>query len=375
MLHNGHEELYNFVTKKTHKCPAQCGPNDADAIGYAVGSRWLETFIQQPGSCGDGVHYGCGPITEYFYNIETGHFRYSSSTSSTTIADLNSRGLLHRVCPPLRVPPGGPLGGSYGGAPVPTLTFFGSFAVATATYRSWLLERCGSNLHMPIGMTYENGPASPPVVSTHAALWQVIDPLGLWHGQLAGVLLPSLRPFTAMLPSGLQGLPPVLSAFRLYVRGNGRVSAATIPHLLGLLPAPRLIEAQQSPVGGHSALSPSPTARHEPLGDRSLQNRPPPPAALSYGASEALHFDRRRGGVSLVSPQTSQTYVSAPTRPLVLHLCFPRRQWGFASRLSSRRRDTRSFRSRNMTLPSIRPDRSYARWLVAATEPVAAPLP
>jgi hypothetical protein len=53
--------LYNIATKKTRSCGVPgCVPS-GDAISYALGSRWLETFVQQPGSCGDGVHYGCGP--------------------------------------------------------------------------------------------------------------------------------------------------------------------------------------------------------------------------------------------------------------------------------------------------------------------------
>lgn len=224
---NGTYELYNFVTKKT-QIPAL--PNGT-AVSYAVGRRWLETFIQQPGPCGDGVHNGCGPITEHFSNIQTGHFLRSSSSSSTTIADLNSRRLFQHVCPPLQVPPGGPLGGIYQGTAVPRLTLYGNFAVATPTGQSWLLERCGSTLQMPIGMSVENGPVSPPVVSSHAVVWKVLDSGGFSHGQLAGVLLPSLQPFTATIPSNLsqEGFLG-LSAFRLYVFGqNGSLWAASVP--------------------------------------------------------------------------------------------------------------------------------------------------
>jgi len=105
-LENGHYALYNIATKKTHSCrvsPCVSAP-DGDALGYALGSRWLDAFIQQPGPCGDGVHNGCGPITESFYNIKTGRLRYTPSSSSTTIADLDSPRLFHRVCPPLQGP-------------------------------------------------------------------------------------------------------------------------------------------------------------------------------------------------------------------------------------------------------------------------------
>jgi hypothetical protein len=233
LLKNGHDALYNIDTKTTHSCGASGCVNapNGDAVGYAAGGDWIETFIQQPGPCGDGVHNGCGPITESFYNIKTGHFRYSSSTGSTTIADLDSPTLFQRVCRPLQVPPG-PYGGIVYGATLFTpLAFFGSFAVATATNRNWLLERCGSHLQIPIGMTYQDGPVSPPVASTHAVVWPVIDPRGEPDGQLAGVLLPSLRPFTAGVPSNLEPVsaPIALSAFRLYIVANGRLWAATIP--------------------------------------------------------------------------------------------------------------------------------------------------
>jgi len=230
-LENGHYALYNIATKKTHSCrvsPCVSAP-DGDALGYALGSRWLDAFIQQPGPCGDGVHNGCGPITESFYNIKTGRLRYTPSSSSTTIADLDSPRLFHRVCPPLQVPPAPFAGFVYGTTLFTPLAFYGSFAVATATNRNWLLERCGSNLQMPIGMTYQDGPVSPPVASTHAVVWPVIDSIGESHRQLAGVLIPSLRPFTATVPSNLTSLL-ALTDFRVYVRGtDGGLWAATIP--------------------------------------------------------------------------------------------------------------------------------------------------
>ena len=209
--------LYNVATKKTRSCGVPgCVPS-GDVISYALGARWLETFVQQPGACGDGVHYDCGPVTQSFYNIRAGRIRDGSPAKSTTVADLNSRRLSKRVCAPLRLPPGG------------SLTFYGSFAVATESDRTSVLEQCGSSLQMPIGMSYQNGPVSSPVASTRAVLWPVIDPLGLWHGQIAGVLLPSLRRFTASAPSNL-GFPLALTAFRLYVAGaHGRLWAARMP--------------------------------------------------------------------------------------------------------------------------------------------------
>jgi hypothetical protein len=210
--------LYNIVTKRTRNCDVpRCVPS-GEAISYAVGRRWLETFVQQPGSCGDGMHYSCGPVSEAFYNITTGQRRNGSVTNSTTVADLDSGRLFQHVCPPLRVPPGG------------TLTFYGRFAVATESDRSSVLERCGSKLHMPVGMSAQNGPVSSPIASTRAVVWTVIDPLGEWHGQIAGVLLPSLRSFTTTVPLSFRGFLHALTAFRLYVGDpHGRLWAARMP--------------------------------------------------------------------------------------------------------------------------------------------------
>jgi hypothetical protein len=217
---NLHDVLYNIATKKTRRCAAsRCQPDGA--LSYALGSRWLETFVQQPGACGDGEHNQCGPVTPSFYNIKSGHVDDSSPPNATTVADLNSHWLFHPVCPPLQVPPGG------------SLAFYGSFAVATegAQYGgSSLLERCGTNLQIPIGTPYP-----PPLffANPHVVIWQILDLTGAWHGQFAGVLLPSLRPFTATLPAALQNEDPFpvgLTAFRLYVvDATGRLWAARIP--------------------------------------------------------------------------------------------------------------------------------------------------
>jgi hypothetical protein len=219
---NGSDVLYNIATKKTRSCgPSGCVPQGGDNFAYALGRRWLETFVQQPGPCGDGVHNECGPVTQSFYNIKTGRFRHGPPADSTTIADLGSRRLFRRACSPLQVPAGG------------TLTFYGSFAVATQADQSSLLERCGGGLQMPIGVSSQGGPPGEIVANTHAVLWQVVDQAGAWHGQFAGVFLPSLRRFTATLPSDIPITDSgaiALTAFRVYVvDDNGRLWAAAIP--------------------------------------------------------------------------------------------------------------------------------------------------
>jgi hypothetical protein len=220
---NLHDGLYNIATNKTRRCAAsQCQPDGA--ISYALGSRWLESFVQQPGWCDVNEPALCGPITQSFYNIKSGRVDDSSPPNDTTVADLNSRRLFHPVCPPLQVPPGG------------SLAFYGSFAVTTESMdegRSSLLERCGTNLQIPIGTPY----LAPPLffANRHVVIWQISDLTGAWHGQFAGVLLPSLRPFTATFPAALQNeeaAPVGLTAFRLYVEvATGRLWAARIPTL------------------------------------------------------------------------------------------------------------------------------------------------
>jgi hypothetical protein len=212
--------LYNIATKQTRRCGrSQCQPSGG-AIGYALGSRWLETVVRQPGWCGVGDPDQCGPITQSFYNINSGHLDDSSPPNDTTVADLNSRRLFHPVCPPLQVPPGG------------SLAFYGSFAMATEGGSS-LLERCGTNLQIPIGISSPAAPQARVFANRHAVIWQILDQTGSWHGQFAGILLPSLRPFTATVPAALQnaGAVPVgLTAFRLYVwDSTGRLWAARMP--------------------------------------------------------------------------------------------------------------------------------------------------
>jgi hypothetical protein len=66
-------------------------------------------------------------------------------------------------------------------------------------------------------------------------------------------------------------------------------------------------------------------------GTAAHQTRPGPPGGT--GASEPPV--RHRGGLSRVFPQTWQMYVSASARPLVLHVCFPRRQRSLVAMLVS----------------------------------------
>jgi hypothetical protein len=224
---NGNFVLYNIDTGSLRpaQCSRGCGPGP---FAYALGTRWVEFFVQQTGSCGDGVHNSCGPITHTFYNIQTGQSRFQASQSDTMVADLDSRSLFHRVCRPLQAAPTAPTGPTSELAALPpSLTFYGRFAIAINADRTAFLERCGSNLHMPIDQPTQSGPLGLIMASRRAVVWQTVDQNGLWHGQFAGVLLPSLRPFTAQLPASIPNpgfLLSVRDARDLYVLdGTGRV--------------------------------------------------------------------------------------------------------------------------------------------------------
>jgi hypothetical protein len=215
--------LYNIDTgrRRPARCNIRCGPDGP--FGYALGTRWLEFFVQHPGSCGDGVHNSCGPVTNTFFNIQTGHSRFQASLSTTMVADLDSRSLFHRVCPPLQAAPAAPTGPDVvPGAFVPSLTFYGPFAIAIDAGPTAFLERCGSNLRVPI----DQPTGGWPTASRRAVVWQLA-------GQLAGLLLPSLRPFTAQLPASIANpgsLDTLLDDRDIYVEdGTGRVWGAAFP--------------------------------------------------------------------------------------------------------------------------------------------------
>lgn len=130
-------------------------------------------------------------------------------TNSQTIADLDSPQLHRAVCRPLRVPVEHPWLSDGTGAfmrsrrPIwGSLTFYGSFAVAIGDSGD-AIERCGTNLHLHIpivgnlGAT-ENDPAS--LGNERMVLWSHA------RQELGGVFLPSLRRFTILLPSLIDGV-------------------------------------------------------------------------------------------------------------------------------------------------------------------------
>ena len=197
--HSGEFRLYNIKTGSERAAACRrCGPDGPYA--YAVGARWVEFFVQKNDGCNDSDSL-CGPAGRSFYNIQTGKSRFQAGQSSTRVPVLDSRKLFHRLCRPLRVP-AAPPGDSF--HPLPSLTLYGTFAVASDGGEGpFSVERCGSNLQMPVDLPSQGGLVGPLTANEHAVLWQVRDGTNEWDGQFAGVLLPSLRPFTGQLAGEL----------------------------------------------------------------------------------------------------------------------------------------------------------------------------
>lgn len=174
------------------------------AVGYpqAVGSDWID-FLNVP-ACADPNHCDNAPVHE-FQSINTGKVVIAYPGTGvgmpfgTTIPDLNSRSLGHKLCSPLRAPTEVTSQGTIRGQ----LTLYDRFLLvessdgrSTGTY----LERCGSRLHRLI----TNSPF-PDSALAEAAVKTATNPhVILWATgpqQLSGLFLPSLRPFTIRVPA------------------------------------------------------------------------------------------------------------------------------------------------------------------------------
>lgn len=140
----------------------------------ALGRDWIE----YRSNC-DDVHV-CPSYA--FQNISTGMVR-RDPTDASTIANLNSPKLAHRVCRGLTVPTG-----DFLAPPTEWLVFDGNVALADDP-SGIVLRQCKRTLHLATH-------ASPGHIgaSSRAIVWQQ-------GNKLAGVLLPSLRRFTLGLPA------------------------------------------------------------------------------------------------------------------------------------------------------------------------------
>jgi hypothetical protein len=168
----------------------------------AIGSDWIE----YDSNC-DEVHF-CP--TYLFQNLQTGVVK-SDPTRTHTIADLNSPVLAHRVCPPLQVP------NSSEQLPTARLVPDGRFAIATGVHGVFL-ERCGTRLHRAIDLN-----PGPLGASPKAVIWQTTG------RKLAGLFLPSLRPFSIKAPE-LADFELALTPQTLYLRDpEGQVWSAPAP--------------------------------------------------------------------------------------------------------------------------------------------------
>ncbi len=229
-------ELYSFVTGQWRSvtplpasylmpppCYGQCPAGDNGApTPIAVGAHWI--------AYGVGCHQEHCTETLAFQNIDTGQVPSVPALADwraggRTIPDLNSPQLAVKLCSPLRVPRGNP--GQNNISVSENAIFAGSFAIAVDYFgvesaRPYL-ERCGSRLHKPIDRT-----DSPVVGNPSLVLWELGDGVSR---RLDGLFLPSLRPFTLVLPL----VPPsglVLSSRTLYeFQPDGKLLAASSPTL------------------------------------------------------------------------------------------------------------------------------------------------
>lgn len=213
-------KLYSLATGTERTLPnfvTDCMTNNlgCSAVPNAVGADWVQFGVMPCYHCSGG-----GPA---FQNIQTGQSRGAPSTNASTLIDLSSPSLTRKACSPLRVPNGGS-----------SLTFDGSFAIATQHNGELFLERCGSRLHDSLN------PNALLVEDSHAVLWQ--PP---FKHQLEGLFLPSLRPFVIPLSTVVYGHNPgffsptaqvdlsriALSTRTLYViNQDGQLWTAPAPH-------------------------------------------------------------------------------------------------------------------------------------------------
>lgn len=192
--------LYNINTGKWRvlRCRGLCHEFPYQAGVFEVGAKWLSIDVNEPGPCGDGVHYSCGPTVYLYYNIATGRPR-TPQTGARAMIDLNATSLVRKVCSPLPLPPSP-------SAKKSQLTgFYGGFAVVQELFTNFsslqnngpfYLERCGTSLHLPIVPPADAGPDAGTTFGDRRVAGLCL------FGPQYGFFLPSLRRFTFDLPKG-----------------------------------------------------------------------------------------------------------------------------------------------------------------------------
>lgn len=190
-------QLYNVHTHRWRRlrCDRACTKYSDQLDIEAVGAKWLLASAQLPGSCGDGIHYGCGPTVHLYYNIATGR-RGFPHPGPRDVLNLDSPTLTSRVCNPVSVPTGSP-------TVPPPLAFDRGFAFVRSPDGVYV-QRCGSSRQTYL-TTDPNAYDSAPFWGVtnrffgnqHAAgLDGILEPQTV-ETIFSGVFLPSLRRFTA----------------------------------------------------------------------------------------------------------------------------------------------------------------------------------
>ena len=146
----------------------------AGEVPVAVGRDWIE----YRSNC-DTVH-SCS--TYSFQSIASGAV-HRDPTSASTLADLDSPQLAHRTCRGLSVPTS-----DFLVPPTDWLVSDGKLALAD-TAGGVVVKQCAGPLHLVTHAAPAQITASP-----RAIVWQA-------QNKLAGVSLPSLKPFTLRLPA------------------------------------------------------------------------------------------------------------------------------------------------------------------------------
>lgn len=197
------EKLYNIVTRRWRAFSRDGACDTNCTLPPLIGARWVEVYFQDEGSCGDGVHYSCGPLESRFINIRTGLVR-GASTGPHTILDLNSPKLVVPICEPVRLTP-------YAGA-----ARLGRYVVVQASTGSYV-QRCGSARKIPV-LPAGVSSRGTVLINPHGVLVQMVDSSSLdWSGSFEGIRVPSMHRFVTTAPADTRNPKFALNSRKLYV--------------------------------------------------------------------------------------------------------------------------------------------------------------